>query len=167
MSRRLACTLALVSLCACGPETHEPGFDLTLAVTRGLLDQIGAFQVSVVTSDATLDCVAVEKKCLVGQVDASRFIPVRDASGKQARALLFPIKLVAGTPNTQDISVQGVPLGKDYAVVVEALSKDSPPRLAGSSCNYVREVTAGTNAAIFAHISLLTPAASCDPRVTP
>jgi hypothetical protein len=165
MHRALLCT-ALLSLAACGPAAAPgDGFDVQLVVSRGLLDQISAFQIALVTRGASLDCVAVQKACLKDQVDASRFVPLQDAAGAPRKALRFPVSLMPGTPNTQDASLRGLPIGRDYALVVEALSKDAPPRLAGSSCNYVKELTAGTNPTVFAKIEFLPAPASCDPSL--
>ena len=167
MRRALAASLVVLA-CGCGPMPEPgPGFDFELVIQRGLLDTISAFQVALIKSDTTLDCVAVQKRCLKDQIDPSRFVKVKDGSGKLVSAVVFPISLTPGTPNTQDVSLRDVPVGKDYAVVVEAISKETPPRLAGSSCNYVKEITSGTNQTVFAKIEMLTPPASCDPRVAP
>lgn len=162
--RRLAATLAFL-LCACGPEASGPPFPIELYVSAGLLDQISAFQLSLVTQGSSLDCVTVQKSCIKDQVDPSRFVKMKDANGKDLAARTFPITLTAGTPNTQDVSLSSVPVGKDYALIVEALSKEPTPRLAGSACNYLQTLTAGNNPAVFAKIEVLNPAAACDPRL--
>ena len=154
----------LLVLAGCGPEQTGPVFPVELYVTAGLLDDISAFQISLVTKGTSLDCVAVQKTCIKDQVEATRFVKLKDSTGKEGPSITFPIVLVAGSPNTQDVSLTDVPLGKDLALIVEAISKDSTPRLAGSSCNYVKELTAGTNAAVPARIEVLNPRAACDPR---
>ena len=154
----------LLVLAGCGPEQTGPRFPVELYVTAGLLDDISAFQLSLVTKGTSLDCVAVQKTCIKDQVEATRFVKLKDSTGKEGQSVTFPIVLVAGSPNTQDVSLTDVPLGKDLALIVEAISKDSTPRLAGSSCNYVKELTAGTNAAVPARIEVLNPRAACDPR---
>lgn len=164
---RLVPLLAL-ALAGCGPQLAPgPGFDIELVVNRGLLDQVSAFQVSLVTKGTTAvpDCVAAQKLCIKDQVDAARFVMLKDASGVSRKAIVAPINLKTGMPNTQDLTLQELPLGKDFALVVEALSKESPPRLAGSSCTYVKELTAGTNPTAVAKIELLTPPVMCDPRL--
>lgn len=161
--KRLCPALALL-LAACGPETSGPTFPIELYVTAGLLDEISAFQLSVVTRGTALDCVAVQRSCIKDQVDATRFVKLKDGTGKDVQAVSFPLSLTAGTPNTQDVSLKDVPLGKDLALIVEAVSKEATPRLAGSSCNYLKELTAGTNPAVFAKIETLSPYAGCDPR---
>ena len=160
--------LALAAVClftACGPaEQPGPTFPIELFVSAGLLNEISGFQLSVVSKGTTLDCVAVQKTCIDDQVDASRFVKLKDAAGKDVLSVTFPITLVAGTPNTQDITLKDVPLGKDLALIVEAVSKESTPTLAGSSCNYLKELTAGANPAVLARIEVLSPHAACDPR---
>jgi hypothetical protein len=157
---------ALVVLSACGPHAGgAPAFPIELYVSAGLADEISAFQVSLVTRGTSLDCVTVQRSCIKDQVDASRFVPLKDAQGRDVKALRFALNLVAGTPNTQDVSLSGLPLGKDFALIVEAVGRESTPTLRGSSCNYVKELTAGTNPAVFAKIDVLTPPVACDPRL--
>ncbi len=165
MRRSLVAAALVLVACGPGPEAAGPGVDLTLVASAGLLDVISAFQVSLVANGSALDCVTVQKSCVKDQVDASRFVTVKDGSGKSGRAVVVPIALTAGTPNTQDASLRDVPPGKNFALVVEALSKDSPPRLSGSACNYVKEIVPGNNATVFSKIELLSPAAACDPRL--
>ena len=154
----------LILLAGCGAEVSGPAFPIELYVTAGLLDQISGFQLSVVTRGSSLDCVAVQKACIKDQVDSTRFVKLKNAAGQDAQAVTFPITLVAGSPNTQDVSLKDVPLGKDLALIVEALGQETAPRLAGSSCNYLKELTAGSNPAVSAHIEVLSPHADCDPR---
>jgi hypothetical protein len=163
--RRAVVAVALV-LAACGPGPEAaPGVDLTLVASAGLLDIISAFQIALVTNGSDLDCVRVQNTCIKNQVDASRFVTVKDASGKAGPAVVVPISLTPGTPNTQDASLHDVPPGKNFALVVEAISKDSPPRLAGSACNYVKQIDPGSNSAVLSQIVVLSPMVSCDPRL--
>lgn len=159
---------------ACGPppSAEHPQFRFDLAISAALADTISGLQVSLLSQGKSLangDCLEVQKTCLVSRADvtAERFIKVQDASGAEHRALVFPLNLTAGSVNsTQDVSLRGVPLGKDYALVIEALSKGTPPMLVGSSCNQVAEVTAGTNTKVLAiAIKPLTVPVVCDPRV--
>lgn len=166
VTRALLSALFASVLCGCGPELAPgPGFDIELVVSRGLLDQLSAFQVSLVTKGSTLDCVTAQKSCIKDQVEASRFVLLKDAAGAEKKALVAPINLKTGTPNTQDLTLHDLALGKDFALVVEALSKETPPRLAGASCTYVKELTAGTNATAVAKIEMLATPATCDPRL--
>jgi len=164
MTRALPLVLLLS---ACGPAASGGGVDMQLFVQAGLLDVISGFQVALVKSGSTLDCVAAQKTCIKGQVDATRFVPVKDSKGAQKKALFFPINLVAGTPNTQDVSLDGLSPGKDFAVIVEAVSKDTPARLTGSSCNYVQQISVGQNAAVSAHIETFPTPVTCDVRIDP
>lgn len=153
-----------LALAACGPDTPGPTFPIELFVSAGLNDQLSAFQVSLVKNGSALDCVTVQKSCIKDQVDAARFVKLKDANGKDVQSLTFPLGLVAGSPSAQDVSLRELPLGKDFALVIEALSKDVTPKLSGSSCNYIKELTAGKNPGVFAKIELLTPQPACDPR---
>jgi hypothetical protein len=83
------------------------------------------------------------------------------------KGLIVPLNLVAGTPTTQDLSLGNLPVGKDYALIIEGLSKDATPKLAATSCNYVQSLTAGTNATVLARVGVLSPIVSCDPRIDP
>ena len=164
--------LALLLL-ACGPAPREGakmGFHFTLSAA--LADTIGELQVSLLSKGKSLaggDCLEVQKTCLISRTDVTtdRFIKVQDAMGVEHLALRFPLNLTAGAVNsTQDVSLNGVPLGKDYALVIEALSKGSPPLLVGSSCQQIAEVTAGTNTRVLANtIKPLGVPVNCDPRI--
>lgn len=160
---RRAWVLSFV-LQACTPQTPGESFPIELYVTAGLLDEISGFQISLVTFGSALECLAVQKACIKDQVDASRFVPLKDATGKSVEALRIPIELTVGSPNTQDLSLEGVPLGKDLALVVEAISRGPAPRLAGSACSYVKELTSGPNPPVVAAIEVLRPHANCDPQ---
>jgi hypothetical protein len=153
--------------CACGPQyLGEPDLRFEFTLSAALKDTISALQISLVSNGTSLDCTVVEQSCLNQQVTADRFIHVQDSNGADHKALVFPLSLTAGNPSFQNVSVQGIPVGKDYALVIEALSKESPPRLAGSSCNYIQEITPGTNPTkIAATIAPPTVPIGCDPRV--
>lgn len=163
----LACA---VSACGVEPAPSEPGFDLSLVVQRGLLDQISAFQVALVTSISTVqggDCTAIRQQCIKEQVPASRFVPLRNPQTNRTQsALVFPISLTAGTPNTQDVSLTEVPPGRDYGLIIEAISKDGL-RLAGAECQFVQQLNAGTNARVLMRLQQFSPPKSCDPRLVP
>lgn len=165
--------LAALLLLACGPAPREgAGMGFRFTLSAALADTIGELQVSLLSKGKSLaggDCLEVQKTCLVSRSDVTtdRFIKVQDAMGAEHLALRFPLNLTAGAVNsTQDVSLHGVPLGKDYALVIEALSKGSPPMLVGSSCNQIAEVTAGTNPRVLAiAIKPLMVPVGCDPRV--
>lgn len=165
MTRALLLSCA-IAFAACGPaEPVGPTFPIELYVSAGLNDQLSAFQISLVKSGSSLDCVTVQKTCIKDQVEATRFVKLKTAMGSEVNALTVPLSLTAGMPSTQDLTLKDLPLGKDFALVIEAISKDTTPKLSGSSCNYIKELTAGTNAAVNARIELLNPAAMCDPRL--
>jgi hypothetical protein len=165
VTRALALLVA-VACAGCGPGGDDaPAFPIELYVSAGLVADIRGFQVSLVKSGSQLDCVTAQRSCIKDQVDAARFVVMKDPAGRDVRSRFFDINLVTGSPNTQDVSLTGLPLGKDFALLVEAVGRDTPPTLRGSACNYVKELTAGSNAAVFAKIEVLTPPASCDPTI--
>ncbi|MGV3621567.1 MAG: hypothetical protein ACO1OB_12155 [Archangium sp.] len=162
--KRIALLFSVV-FAACGPESTAPQFPIEFVVSAALRDDISAFQLSLVTNGSSLDCVTVQKSCIKDQVASTRFVALKDASGKSVQAVSFDLaSLMAGSPSTQDVSLKELPVGKDFALIVEAVSTDSTPRLAGSSCSYIRELTAGNNAMVSARIEKLDPRAACDPR---
>ncbi len=156
----------------CGPvEGYSPGFNLELAVQRGLLDTISAFQVALVTSGSTIggdgDCTTIRKTCIKGQVPDSRFVPLRDpATNRTQNALVFPVMLVAGTPTTQSLTLSEVAPGRDYALIVEAIAKDGV-RLAGADCQFIPQLSAGPNNRVTLKLQTYDPPKSCDPRLVP
>ena len=87
-----------------------------------------------------------QRTCLATQVESSALLELRDADGESGRTLRFPS---APGGAAMELAVD-VPVGRDYALVIEALSADTPTRFLGSSCNYLREVNAGRNAALVA-----------------
>jgi len=59
-----------------------------------------------------------------------------------------------------------IPVGRDYVVIIEALSRSSPPRFLGSSCNYLESVSSTRNAALIAAPITLV-GGECDPTFAP
>ena len=161
----------MLVLAACGPlENRGPQLQFNFVLSALLADSIAKLQISIVTKGRSLgdgDCVKVQTTCLVNQLPADRFVPVRDAKGNEVRAVVVDLDVKpVGVNSSQQVVVQGIPLGKDYGLVIEALSKDSPPMLAGSSCNYLQEINPGANPEKLAvTIRPLSPPVNCDPRV--
>ena len=83
---------------------------------------------------------------------------LRDAKGTESRALRF---LASPSASSQDVVIE-VPVGRNYALVIEALSKDTPPKFLGSSCNYLLEVNTGRNEPVIAAAMSFTPV-DCNP----
>ncbi len=156
---------AALLLAGCGSGVDGSGqLPLELTISRAHAELISAFQVAVVSNGRSLDCAAAQANCLVEQVQPPlQLLPVSDGSGQPKKAAVFPASL---SSDQQDVSVRGIPVGKNYAVVVEALSKDSPPKLFGSSCSYVQEIREGTNATVVARIAPYPSGPlACDPRI--
>lgn len=169
MTRALASgCLLLLAAPACGPGGGAAPLDFELYVSAALADRISSLQVAFVKPQPA-DCAAVQSTCLVTQVPTNNLVDLTDDRGVAHKAVVFPLDLKAGSPQTQDVKVVGIPPGKDYAVVIEALSKADPPTLVGSSCNYVKEIVVGVNPSkVVATISApSTPPSSfnCDPRI--
>ncbi|RKH66339.1 hypothetical protein [Corallococcus aberystwythensis] len=152
--------LMLALLAGCGPDAvDEPlplGLDLTLS--RAVASQVGAYQVAVLKDGAKRNCTELQRTCLSTQVDPDDLLELKDADGNTGRTLRFPS---APGGAAMGLAVD-VPVGRDYALVIEALTADTPTRFLGSSCNYLREVNSGTNATLVAAPIELTSQA-CDP----
>ncbi len=168
--------LALALTAACGLEEPRPsgrlGFDLL--VDRAVSDKVASLQVAVLAH--VKDCSVVGRDCLAAQVAPQKLEleTLTDASGRGHKALTFPLAL--GDGGFQSFAVAGIRAGRDYAVVIEALTRDSPPNLYGSSCTILPEVTAGANKPLVATpVSRFSPtdggtdagATACDPRLEP
>lgn len=169
--KRALLPLLVVMLAGCGPEQpSEPGFNLELVVQRGLLDVIGGFQVALVTNISSVeggDCTVIRQRCIKDQVPLNRFVQLRNAAANRTQpALVFPIDLKAGTPNTQDLTLTEVPPGRDYGLIIEAIAKDGV-RLAGAECTFVQQLSAGSNPRVLAKIQQYDPPKMCDPRLVP
>ncbi|MBU8899141.1 hypothetical protein DRW03_33785 [Corallococcus sp. H22C18031201] len=165
MSKRLFLSAALcLGLAACGSESLDEGANLgmELRVSASAASQLGAFQVVVLKDGSRRSCADLQRTCLAGQVTSDALLMLTNGAGHQARALRFPVNLESAS---QALEVD-VPVGRDYALVIEALSSDSPPRFLGSSCNYLREVNAGRNATLVA-APLTLAAQDCDPTLAP
>lgn len=165
MSPRLpAVALLVLGLAtACGEEPSSGGgrFGLELLLSQAVADQIAAFQVVVLPGGKQRNCTELQRTCLNAQVKPDEPLVLRDDKGTEGRALRFPVNLSGSGITTQDISIE-VPVGRDYALVIEAVSGDTPPRFLGSSCNYLPEVNASGNDPVIAAAITLTDG-TCDP----
>ncbi|XXF80497.1 hypothetical protein P2318_12320 [Myxococcaceae bacterium GXIMD 01537] len=160
--------LGLTLAAGCGPAepaTEGARFGLELTVERAVAGQLGSFQVVVLPSGQSRNCTEIQRTCLRTQVKPDEPLTIRDASGRETRALKLGANIQGTTVRTQDLTVE-VPVGRDYALVIEALSTDNPPRFLGSSCNYLREVNAGVNQPVLAAPMTLTTV-ECDPTFAP
>jgi len=146
-----------VTACEAPPEAR---IGLDLSIEQAVADDVGFFQVVVLSKGRSRQCTELQRNCLNQQVDLDDLLMLRSASGQEARALRFSAGLQGGT---QDIAVD-VPVGRDYLLVIEALSKSSPPQFLGSSCNYVDTVNATQNEVLLAAPITLRNVA-CDPTI--
>ncbi|MHB8872794.1 MAG: hypothetical protein ACYC8T_03820 [Myxococcaceae bacterium] len=175
--KRLALVLAVVAAASpgCGEGGGEGRLGFELFLAKAVPDRVGFLQVALLTKGKSYSCDQVQRNCLVAQTLTSPLVKLTDQSGKEHSALLFPLELDGGS---QDLSVSGIPVGQDFAAVVEALTRDSPPRLYGSYCTYVSQIAAGVNESqtVFAKLSATRPdggsyegtdggfSVDCDPR---
>jgi hypothetical protein len=170
--RVLASAAAIsLGLSACGDAggSGEGALGLDVYVSRAVMDQVGAFQFALLPDADRYDCAQITASCLIeSEVRADDLIPLEDADGKRHPALVFPAELLGagdGGTNTQDVLLRGVPVGGDYQLVIEALSRTTPPQLLGSTCHRVVDVRPGENARVTPNpIKLRTTSDECDPR---
>lgn len=161
--------LALLLLASgCGPSSEVAPIDFELFVSAAIADRVSGLQVAFVQPQPA-DCAAVQTTCVKNQVPADNFVGLVDDKGVSHKSVFFSLNLSGGTTQTQDVKVTGIPPGKKYAVVIEALSKADPPTLVGSSCNYIAEVVVGANpnkVAATINAPMVAPASfNCDPRI--
>ena len=169
--RRLGLALAAAWAASCGvPASDEGRLGFDLFIQRAVQDKVGSLQVSMLHKGSLpVDCATEQHDCLKKQIDVTKLIDLTGSDGKQHKALTFPLDLLDG--GIQDLTVKGIPVGQGYVVVIEALTRDNPPNLYGSSCNYVTDITAGDNQTLIAAKISAPPGgpdagyvAACDPR---
>ncbi|WNG16146.1 hypothetical protein [Cystobacter fuscus] len=160
LSLLLGATLAL----GCGaPSEAGTGLGLELRMSQAVASEVGAFQVVVLRDGRERRCAELQRACVQQQVKSEELVVLQGPNGKKGRALRFPAALSEG--GTQQMSAD-IPVGRDYVVIIEALSRTNPPRLLGSSCNYLDSVSATRNEPLIAAPITLT-AVECDPTIAP
>ncbi len=153
---------ALALGCGAPPSGANLGFELF--VERAVVDELGAFQVVVLPGGRARRCADLQSTCLNQQVKGDEPLLLGSGTGgKQVRAVRFAAGLTSGA---QQLELD-VPVGRDYVVVIEALSKSSPPRFLGSSCNYLESVSATRNEPLIAAPITLATSNTCDPTFAP
>lgn len=151
--------------CGGGVERSGGGLDFGLTLSRAVADQAEGFQVALLANgSADDDCGKLQNTCLsTSGIPDSSFVRLTDASGAQKNVLFFANSLAdGGTVATQQVTLQGIPPGKDFAVVVEAIGQG---QLLGSSCNYLPEIRSGSNSPVLAVVQPPNPTPSCDPKI--
>jgi hypothetical protein len=165
-ARPLSLTLlALVLAAGCGEDTSSGSafFGVDLLVDRAVAGQLAAFQLAVLPEGKRRDCTELQRQCLRQQVKTDELLTLRDANGNERRALRFTVSLSGTGVTSQEVSIE-VPVGRDYALVIEGLSADTPPRFLGSSCNYLPVVNTTRNDPVIAAPMTLTTV-DCDPTI--
>lgn len=151
--------LALTLSAGCGEPPSDSGhFGVELLMTQAVADQISSFQLVVLPNGRQRDCTELQKTCLRQQVKQDEALVLK-SDKTEGRALRFPVNL--SSSSTQDVSIE-VPVGRDYALIIEAISGDTPPRFLGSSCTYLPEVNASGNDPFLANAISLN-SVDCDP----
>ncbi len=152
----------LATGCGAEPSPSEARLGLDVLIDRAVADELGAFQVVVLPEGRSRRCGDLQRSCLNQQVKPEEALLLQGPDGKKARALRFDAGLRSGA---QELAVD-IPVGRDYVVVIEALSRSNPPRFLGSSCNYLESVSATRNEPLIASAISLTRG-ECDPTFAP
>ncbi|WNG35867.1 hypothetical protein F0U61_20950 [Archangium violaceum] len=152
----------LVAGCGAEPASSGASLGLDVHIDRAVADELGAFQVVVLPEGRSRRCAELQLTCLNLQVKQDKALVLRGPDGKEGRALRFEAGLAGGA---QELAVD-IPVGRDYVVIIEALSRSTPPRFLGSSCNYLESVSATRNEPLIAAPITLT-AGECDPTFEP
>jgi hypothetical protein len=152
----------LAAGCGAEPPSSGNSLALELSISRAVADELGAFQVVVLPEGKSRRCSDLQRACVNQQVKQEEALVLQGPDGTKARALRFPAGLRSGA---QELAVD-IPVGRDYVVIIEALSRSNPPRFLGSSCNYLESVSAARNEPLIATAITLTPV-ECDPSFAP
>jgi len=152
--------LLMCALGACGPEVDTGSVHgLEVVLSRAFVDRLGSFQVSILAGANTLDPEAVEKGCVASQ--GHTYVQQLDARGQKVKARSFDAAVTGGQ---QELKLGGVPYGREYLFVVEALSADETPVLLGSGSARVQAFQGDVRLAPIT-VGALTPTPACDPRI--
>jgi hypothetical protein len=156
--------LVLAAGCGEGTSTSGAPFGVDLLVSKATADQLAAFQVAMLQEGRTRDCTEIQRQCLRQQIQTNELLVLRDANGDERRALRFSVNLSGTGTTSQDVIIEA-PVGRDYVLVIEGISKDSPPRFLGSSCTPLPQgVNATRNDPVIAAPMTLTTV-DCDPTI--
>jgi hypothetical protein len=159
MSRHAHLLLGLL-LSACGPDGGTAGVEgLEVVLSRAYVDRLGSFQVAILAGADTLDREAVESTCVASQGHA--YVRQQDGTGKQVKARTFDAAVVGGQ---QELKLRGIPFGREYLFVVEALSSDDAPVLLGSGSSRVLNFQGDVRPNPIT-VGGLAPPPTCDPVI--
>lgn len=152
----------LAAGCGGGPSSSGTSLGLDVLIDRAVADELGAFQVVVLPNGQSRVCAELQRTCLNQQVKTDEPLVIQGPDGKKGHALRFEAGLSGGA---QELGVD-IPVGRDYVVIIEALSRANPPRFLGSSCNYLTSVSASHNDTLIA-APITLAAGECDPTIAP
>ncbi|MBM4378893.1 MAG: hypothetical protein FJ086_06260 [Deltaproteobacteria bacterium] len=160
MSARWNALLLWLACAACGPGPDSGSVQgLEILLSRAYVDRLGSFQVSILAGADGLDREAVEKTCVTSQ--AVTYVQQVDGSGQKVKARTFEASVAGGQ---QELKLAGIPFGREYLFVVEALSSDEPAVLLGSGSARVLTFQ-GDLRPVPLTVGALAPAPACDPRI--
>lgn len=169
MRRPLLTGVLGLALLGCGGGDDRAGgfvgsLPFELGVSAALADEVEEFQISVMSAQLStggrVDCEVVKQTCMSAAF-ADAVFELRTEAGRTVKAHLYAANLAGGTAS-QEVAVTGVPVGRDYVMVVEAIAGST---LLGSSCTFLAAVQTGRNDRVVLNpITPLTPAPACDPH---
>jgi len=158
--RRPSLGLLLLVASACGPESGVGSVQgMEVVLSRAYVDRLGSFQVSILANAETLDPVEVEATCVASQ--GHRYVQQLDGAGRKVNARTFEAAVVSGQ---QELRLTGIPYGREYLFVVEALSGDATPVLLGSGSARLQSFQGDVRPAPIT-VGEISPAPACDPRI--
>ncbi len=150
-----------------GGEGGDVGFELY--VSRAVIEEVGAFQLSLRKKGSGSNaCTGLTQGCLRDQLDSlNELVSFTNSEGRDARAMRVSVSLTTeGEFQTQDVVMRDVPVGRDYGLVVEALSKSDPPQLLAISCRPNVEVRRENTLILAQPLDLPEGGpVACDPRI--
>jgi hypothetical protein len=156
--------LAIAAGCGAGAGAAGGGLGFGITLSGAVADQATGFQVALLSNGASYNCAELQKTCLHGNpaVPDTAYVSLTDSNGQQKKVITFPNALAdGGSVASQEVSLEGLSPGKDFAVVVEAVAAGE---LLGSACRYVPEIRSGVNATVLLQIQAPpADAGSCDP----
>lgn len=142
---------AVAGTASCGEAPSQGGagqVGFNVYISRAALGSVGSFQIALIERGSRFSCGELTRTCLTAAQGLTRadLVPIEDKQGQSHPTLLIPATFdQSGGTAAQDALLRNVPTGTDYTLVVEALSKDSPPKFLGATCQGRITVRSGNN----------------------
>lgn len=155
-----AASLALLAGCAESPASG-PSLPLGVVMDAATAQTIAELQFTFVSPRDRFFCLDHRDQCATQWISTDQ--PLRlvneDGSTHPSRRIAL-----SADPAGTSFSITGVPPTKSVVLIVEGLTKDSPPKLAASQCVDIAEIVSGDNAAVTVQLVKKSPPLDCDPR---